>query len=256
MTLTANSLDDMLLTLENEREFYDEMYTRAVLLHDYLKKSLATGVTSARKASATATFRSRVGQWMKRLFAGFNPATVVEHGVWTTKAAQYFFVRYASERGCDKVETVEEAEARLSRLFETYLTHHDLTFAAHFNTAKPAPEIVKDYLQPHDDRFDVYAYAAKFIAAKSDAPAIDNPLIHTTPENETMNNTPTIETRVFILGNSAADMTDEQIFNHIARIEGEIKKLKEINSRPKKLEAKLAKMEEDIAALAKYVDER
>lgn len=67
---------------------------------------------------------------------------------------------------------------------------------------------------------------------------------------------PAIETRTFIFGDNAANMTDEQIFAGIAKIEAEIKKLDGVENKPKKLQAKIDAMKADIAKLVEYVDAR
>lgn len=77
----------------------------------------------------------------------------------------------------------------------------------------------------------------------------------TTTKEETMNNA-TIETKTFIAGIDATTLSDEQIFKHIAKLEGEVDKLKAIRTVSKKLQAAIAKMEEDLVALVDYVDNR
>ena len=67
---------------------------------------------------------------------------------------------------------------------------------------------------------------------------------------------PTIETKTFINGQNAAILTDEQIFQKIARLEQEIDKLKAIRAKSTKLEASIEAMEKDVADLVAYVDAR
>jgi hypothetical protein len=76
----------------------------------------------------------------------------------------------------------------------------------------------------------------------------------TTPKEETM--TANIETKTFIAGTDAANMDDTQIFRYIAKLEGEIDRLKAIRAGSKKLQAAIAKLEEDVQALVEYVDGR
>lgn len=74
------------------------------------------------------------------------------------------------------------------------------------------------------------------------------------PKETTM--TTIIETRTFIQGTDAANLSDDAIFNLIHKLEGEVAGLRVIKTQPKKLAAKIAKMEEDIKALSDYVDGR
>lgn len=69
-------------------------------------------------------------------------------------------------------------------------------------------------------------------------------------------NHPLIETRIYVNGRVAADMTDEQIFSAIRAAENKIASYKDIVSKPEKLKALLAKMQEEITELVKYVDGR
>ena len=64
------------------------------------------------------------------------------------------------------------------------------------------------------------------------------------------------KTFTFIDGADASDLSDQEIFQKIADMEGEIAKWSAIKSRPKKLDDAIAKMQASIAALVKYVDER
>ena len=67
---------------------------------------------------------------------------------------------------------------------------------------------------------------------------------------------PTIETKTFISGEDAANMTDEQIFNKIASLEGQIAKWTGVKTRPNKLQKHLDQLQADIAKLVEYVDAR
>ena len=67
---------------------------------------------------------------------------------------------------------------------------------------------------------------------------------------------PTIQTKTLINGQDAANMTDEQIFQKIARLEQEIDKLKAIRAKSTKLEAAITAAEKDVADLVAYVDGR
>lgn len=79
----------------------------------------------------------------------------------------------------------------------------------------------------------------------------------TPPEAPTMNSSAiNIETKIFIGGIEAGDLSDADIFSRIARIEGEIDKLKAIRAKSKKRDAAVKKLEDDVAALVAYVDGR
>lgn len=73
---------------------------------------------------------------------------------------------------------------------------------------------------------------------------------------ETTMSTPTIENKTFILGKDASQMSDGEIFNLIAKTEGELAKLKAITTKSSKLAAHIKKVEADLKALAAYLDGR
>lgn len=83
------------------------------------------------------------------------------------------------------------------------------------------------------------------------------------PKEETMNETkapasasPVIETKIFIQGEDATYLSDEQIFNKIAKLESKVDDLKKIRNRPKKLQVQIDGLEADIVKLVEYVDTR
>lgn len=65
-----------------------------------------------------------------------------------------------------------------------------------------------------------------------------------------------VESKVFIDGVEAATFSDDQIFERIATVERQIKRYEGIESKPKKLEKRIADMKKGIADLIKYVDSR
>lgn len=75
------------------------------------------------------------------------------------------------------------------------------------------------------------------------------------PETITMS-TPNIETKTFIAGVDAANMSDEEIFSRILKIENQIKGYDVIANKPKKLQAVMQKLTEDVGALVAFVDAR
>ena len=67
---------------------------------------------------------------------------------------------------------------------------------------------------------------------------------------------PLLETRVYVNGRVAADMTDEEIFAAIKKAETTIASYSDMVTKPEKLKAMLVKLQHDITELAKYVDQR
>ena len=77
-----------------------------------------------------------------------------------------------------------------------------------------------------------------------------------TTEETTMEKNAPIETKTFIFGADAANMTDAQIFTQIGKIEREIATLDQIQHKPKKLSARIEELRADVVKLAEYVDAR
>ncbi len=77
-----------------------------------------------------------------------------------------------------------------------------------------------------------------------------------TMSNDTNITIVTIETKTLINGVDGATLSDEQIFNRIAKIEAQIKAWAGIENKPKKLLAKIDEAKASIAALVSYVDGR
>lgn len=65
-----------------------------------------------------------------------------------------------------------------------------------------------------------------------------------------------IKTITYVYGKPSTDVSDDEIFSHIARIEGEIKKLGAVENKPKKLAAKIDAMHAEIKGLIELVDNR
>lgn len=78
----------------------------------------------------------------------------------------------------------------------------------------------------------------------------------TKTEKEIIMSNANIETKVFIQGKDATEMTDAQIFTLIAKLEGEQDKLSQIKNKPKKLVAAIEALTTDIQKLVDYVDAR
>lgn len=67
---------------------------------------------------------------------------------------------------------------------------------------------------------------------------------------------PAYEVKAFIYGTLAENVSDETIFQHIADLESQIKKLEAIGNKPKKLTARIKALQDQITALITYCDER
>lgn len=65
-----------------------------------------------------------------------------------------------------------------------------------------------------------------------------------------------IESKVFVNGTDATNMSDAEIFRLIAKTEDEIGNLKAIKTPSKKLSDAISKLEADVIKLAEYVDSR
>lgn len=68
--------------------------------------------------------------------------------------------------------------------------------------------------------------------------------------------TPVFEKRVFINGQAAASMTDDQLFEVIENLEREVARLDAIQAKPEKLGKKITKLEKAIDRIKAYVDAR
>jgi hypothetical protein len=73
---------------------------------------------------------------------------------------------------------------------------------------------------------------------------------------ETKMAAPTIETKTFIAGKDAKNMSDSEIFALIAELEAGVDKLSSIRNKPKKLVDSIEKTQAYIAKLVEYVDGR
>jgi hypothetical protein len=112
----------------------------------------------------------------------------------------------------------------------------------------------------------IYYVNLRFFEVKGLAcPYLPNKAVPTTtlsqPKEATMSNDTnvtivTIETKTLINGVDGAELSDEQIFNRIAKIEAQIKTWASIENKPKKLLAKIDEAKASIAALVSYVDGR
>jgi hypothetical protein len=65
-----------------------------------------------------------------------------------------------------------------------------------------------------------------------------------------------IEIKTFIDNQDASRLSDDEIFSKIAALELQINQLSAISRKPKKLDEKIQKLQQDIEALVEYVDNR
>lgn len=82
-----------------------------------------------------------------------------------------------------------------------------------------------------------------------------NPKPPTETKDEIMSN-PNIETKTFIGGVDAVNLSDDQIFDAIAKVEKQIATLSGVLNKPKKLVAKIEALRDDVQALVDFVDSR
>jgi len=82
------------------------------------------------------------------------------------------------------------------------------------------------------------------------------PLIQLTKEEAQMKPSDIISTKTIVFGTDAADMSDDQVFDSIRRVEMEIKNLILVDNKPQKLIDRIAEMRLQVAQLVKYVDAR
>ena len=76
------------------------------------------------------------------------------------------------------------------------------------------------------------------------------------PANPNISSFPAVLKQILIFGKEASTVTDEEIFDHIARLENEVKKLDTIENKPKSLVAKIQSLKADINALVEFSDSR
>lgn len=65
-----------------------------------------------------------------------------------------------------------------------------------------------------------------------------------------------IEHRTYIYDREASTVSDDEIFEHIQHLNNEIKKLEAFETKPKKLEQRIEKLQSNRDKLVKYVDSR
>lgn len=109
--------------------------------------------------------------------------------------------------------------------------------------------ISRGHIVPDVDHYNRYNYAPASKVAFGDCH-------ESTPVKEVTMTKNLIESKVFVNGTDATDMSDAEIFRLIAKTEDEIGKLKAIKTPSKKLSDAISKLESDVIKLAEYVDSR
>lgn len=65
-----------------------------------------------------------------------------------------------------------------------------------------------------------------------------------------------VESRLYFNEENCADLTDDELYQRIARIEKEISKYDDIKNKPKKLEARAEELKAEVQKLVDYIDSR
>lgn len=108
-----------------------------------------------------------------------------------------------------------------------------------------------------NELFNLCPYGLEAITATDDAAAYAFTKLSKTKEPiMAINSNKAVENITYIYGVDAANVTDDQIFQHIANRELEIKSLEVIENKPKKLAAKIEALHAEIKILVDFVDAR
>ena len=135
----------------------------------------------------------------------------------------------------------------LARLF---VAGHDLKYISEA-LQRPADGVISKLQR---GRYICYDYTdGCYRVSNPTQPATTQPA--TTKKELTMPK-PLIESKVFVNGIDATDMSDAEIFRLIAKTEDEIAKLRAIKTASKKLSSAISKLEADVTKLAEYADSR
>lgn len=117
------------------------------------------------------------------------------------------------------------------------------------------------YMNQKVERFSTMLEAIRFILnkfAKDEVRIQDRFSIEITTYNakEIEMKDKAVSTITLIYGKDSRFVTDDEIFNHIKRLESDIKNLNAIENKPKKLEAKVESIKGDIKDLVSLADGR
>lgn len=122
-------------------------------------------------------------------------------------------------------------------------------------------DFIEAYLGSHGrkssllvERSDLAKYfTQQFNSANSGTNAAPTPTTKEIDMNQTL---PAIETKTYIFGQLAANVTDDQVFSQVAALEAQIEQLDKTVNKSKKLAAKIEALHADIKALNDFVDAR
>lgn len=250
---------DALMILENERKFYDQVYP-AVQEYEQAIKLAKSGDNAE---LAYKEYRNVVYTAMRH--NGMN-YLCADHRLFTSYATLYFYERYAKDSSLIRKSVGSWVHWDWSFVKNTHsirdlaeLRYNSREFRKHASQGpvqRPFVGLHPDAETPeppHDDTVDALSYALKVTKAAQD----NTTETIITLKEITMNATaPAIEVKTFIRGVEAKDLSDDQIFNEIRRIEKDIEELDKVKSKPKKLAAKIEEMHKSIKELTEYVDGR
>jgi len=71
-----------------------------------------------------------------------------------------------------------------------------------------------------------------------------------------MNPNQVITTKTLVFGVDAAELSEYQLFDQVARVDAEIARLEDCKTKPNKLVQRIAKMKEQLDTLVKYIDDK
>jgi len=175
-----------------------------------------------------------------------TPAEPSNHGKrWTDEMVRELvrlFLRGATaQRLCDEMGRTRDSV--LAKLVDQQLLIQDAygSSAYAYRITNKAQRLARELFEPTG------------VGTPTETTPETNP--ETTKEN-TMTTIATIENRTLINGNNGADMSDEELFVVIAKLEERKRKFEAIVTKPNKLVEAIAKLDTEIAAVAAYVDAR
>jgi hypothetical protein len=148
-----------------------------------------------------------------------------------------------------------QQEHKLKSLFEMGRDLEGLCEAMGRTTDSLTCRLGKMGLITYDNTTNKYHYAHIINAHRLTQPTPVS-ATQTQPTKEIIMSAANIETKTFIGGVEASQLSDAQIFNQIHKLEVEVGRWEGIQNRPKKLDKLIAGIQKDIADLVKYVDGR
>lgn len=144
------------------------------------------------------------------------------------------FVQQSVDRLCPTNLTILEREKLVFYFYERY---HEEVFGEPYRPIKSLDQQAEEIVTPLETATTHFKQVSTKLKEKIDMVKL-------------------IENKTFVKGEDAAKMSDEDIFTAIAEVEAEVKKLSEVKTQSKKLQDRIAKLQEQATALATYVDNR